>query len=520
MLTERYQNLLSRYEDGMLNDYDIASLPDPEDVSSSFLREALRVEDGIDEIDRRVIREYLTRIAEHDRPFTALDTVDTSLNSIASYCIVKRSGRFRDLIVEFLDGLEEHHGRGTALTAGIQYSCGLGDDVLLDHTIDSYSHDDESTRREELYAALCYRRLDDQPLDEAEPFTDAGEAVQKQYEQNEILIDSNQQCPLWIEVGKKYGDLYRLCKALFVEVNWRDSERARLIREPKFNAPTTNRHYLPDEFFYVMALHNLTQEEFRTGPDAPDQARDIGRTLQALRDVRDWADEPDEELFDEAIDGLSTGGYDKLKPLFRTGDVAGLEAYAEAGGDFRAYELYRAARLSPGNEEPAAFVAQHYEPDTDKLRRALKAAIQGIAKTGLDDVSDPLASTKWLIEQGAHPETTAPSLFEIYIYKLYKNGQASPAHIEVAESIRQLSDSPDREALRQYYEPDNVPAATESLGAPAYDPLLTLDILPTQEQLQSLRNAKPLLTERLIERMPKRARQSADFLTRQKQRPN
>lgn len=357
-MSQLYDSALSTFQADSFSPED--ELPDPPDLPKAFHSDVMSPNTGEDALDRAISRYILRWHAEQDEPFFSTNP------ALYTGCSVTRRS-LEGSVVDFFDRLTEQHGRPTALYHLVRLGCSNTHDRLLDARLSDYQNDDPSVMRDELYEALTHRNAETgRALSVDGPDTKVGEAVLAFFEmasgKREVIrpIDS-----MPGHGGSDYETIYR---TVLIEPGWSDYRRACLLLEPTIPGEVNRRYDKRDNVFDVIH-RNHNGETFRAGPDADPDATDVERTKSVLQTIQRWIDE-DRSAIQKAITGLSGEDYDCLRPAFRHNDQRQLEMWVEAGGNFRAYELYRAAEDSLDNPEPVRFVLQHYDADEANLTKA------------------------------------------------------------------------------------------------------------------------------------------------------
>lgn len=210
------------------------------------------------------------------------------------------------------------------------------------------------------------------------------------------------------------------------------------------------------------------------------------------------------DKFDRAINGLSDDDHDVLKTLLRSRDYARFKQWHELSGSFRAYELYRSAELAYDDERFVRYVLDHYDASQDQLDEALRRAVRGVVECDFAETDGPLSAAHELIDAGADPEQTDPTLIETYLKNAYQSRDRLESFVQGFEAINELSARPQTlDDLRDFYEPDKLPRY-EPHTAKALRPLIRYGAYPTQEQLSTLQNQKPELYDELLQELPDR----------------
>lgn len=165
------------------------------------------------------------------------------------------------------------------------------------------------------------------------------------------------------------------------------------------------RHYRQYDELFKTIKRNHDGQTFRADENAAPGAEDVERTKSVITTINEWI-KRNNTTISLARSGLHGQDYDRLIPAFQNSDEKQLEMWVEVGGDFRAYELYRAAEHSFDDPDPVAFVSEHYEPDPSQFTRALKRSVKGLANSTVQTTDDVLSTARYLIEQGAAPRTS------------------------------------------------------------------------------------------------------------------
>lgn len=490
-MSQLYDKSLEQYHNG---DFTTDKLPKPPELPTNFHSDVMSPNVGSGELDTAIANYVLQWSARQDQPFNAVKT--------GFYTGLANDERFTEPTRNFLGSLEEHHGRAFAFYHGVRLGCSETNSMLFNWALQTYRPDNPATYRDELYEALTHRNAETKkPVPDDGAVTEAGVAaancVSAHRGQREIIRPIND------ITGNGEGEYEAIYRTLIVDPGWSDYRRACLLLESTVAGEISCSYKQHDELFKVIK-RNHDGETFRADEEAAPGAEAIERTKSVIQTINEWT-KWNNTAMAVARDGLCGQNYDQLIPAFRHSDIKQLEMWVKVNGDFRAYELYRAAEHSFDDPRPVAFVMDHYEADPSQFNNALKRSVKGIVNSEIQTTEDALSTVRYLLEQGADPAAIEPSLTEYFLSKFYRNSGATPVLVEVGRAINEISGPVQQpQKLRQNYEVGELPAPLRTLGAAVYDPLIEQGILPSEEQFEALQSQAPEHAQNLLNRLPGR----------------
>lgn len=501
--SERYERLSQRFEQGASIDDLLQDLrgidPDGDGLVEGHESEAFQVAFGSLTPDNN--REFDRAVAEHLLPKYGRDNYQPD----KTYSILRNSmaprAEFRTAQRQFFDALRRHHGRGAAFYQALYYGCEMVNPFVVRYALTNLRAPELEQYRRELMQVLVHRTLDGERIDRTDKSLTPGGDVAKKYKTDHIHLRT----PI-SSVNDTQGDQHRIIAvfAAIIELSRFTPRGWGRFFKSALGIPKVPPNYQRSFLRAVSLFHDGSTFLGGTTMDVP---LSVFRTHHVNK---------------SAAKKARYGATDNDKGLIRYGVYRAFRRWHEQGGVLNESHLYQSAHASPINPRFVRYVLEHFDPTSDQLNRALgEYLMPALARFDAYWYERPFAALNTLVEAGADPEQTDPSLFGRYLKAAYKEAPDWTSFTFVRNHLLDLGTEPASLTNFQWAfgpgtngEEDGELRFARACGVKVYRPLIRRGVCPTPDQLRWLRNNKPGLYEGLLAQLPRRKRYGYRFLNK------
>lgn len=476
-----YQELSERFEDGE----PIEQLLPPLDELDDGHEQLQMV---ISECAPDSNREFDRAVVEHLLPEYARDGRRTHKTYSILYRGFRSRPEFRSAQKRYFRVLRDHHGRDVAFFRALEHGFEMVNPFVVRYALINLRSPNSNTFRRELMEAGLYRTLDGGKIDETnDTLSPAGEVARS-------AMETVRRPPI-SQVNDTHGSHRRIIAvyAALIELStWTGSDWVQML-DAALNIPKISPN-CQKKFLRAFSLfHDGSTFYDGTPMDVPDETfygPHVDRSESKTAHLGEW-------------------GWDSARDLIRYGAYRSFRRWHEQGGSIGESLLYAAAHDAPMDPRFVRYILDQCDPATEQLNKALYGqAVKGMARFAARWHDRPFGVLRTLVEAGADPGRTDPSLIGAYLSEVYRH----PRDCEDIQFVCDWLCHIGRETIitdrlqGAYKLVETNAQPVDRAGARAYRPLIRRGVYPTDKQLQALREQDESLYRDLLQELPRRKR--------------